>query len=120
MTRAVVLIALLVAGCTANSRPAIDFRPVSTTEEQALAVGSLAGEVRELLGAPHEVYRSHFGANTSRQWYGVVFVYHARPDELFEHSVVYRNSELVFAVVAGDTLLNHWHVESQGPTSGGN
>ena len=74
-----------------------------------------ASEIRALLGAPHEIHRVPFGANTDREWDGIVFVYHARKDELFEHSVVYRSSEFAFALVEGDTLLNHWSIESQGP-----
>lgn len=102
---------LLLAGCTGGS---FQYRPMSRVDADALAVGQTAADVRARLGPPHWSYNNRFGENTDHAWAGLVWEYAAAPDPRFEYVDKSLKNRMVFALVDGDTLLNHWELQKVG------
>lgn len=90
----------------------LTLRPATEAQLDQIRTGARPGEIRALFGEPHYVENVEFGEQTDEPWDGVVFVYLGQIDDDFLYATRYKSNRFAFALVAGDTLLNHWELDA--------
>ena len=99
---------ILSLGCAASAPRHIAESPFSSVHTEAVRSGMHPAEVQALFGAPTAIYSRQFGEAVAEPWLGVVYEYLGDEDPRFRYETRELRHRFVFALIEGDSLLNHW------------